>query len=898
MNKRTARVLSLVLLSLLLVVLLSSWALAARQRFLTRGRPHDLPGPNPHAAVPPYGINVDMLHWDQTQQQEALDRIAAAGFKWIKQPISWGDESSLEFWLETADGLCLKVVALLDGQAANDYAPPVDPQDFANWASDFAARYGDQIDYYQIWDEPNLHSHWGGAAANPADYAALLAAARQAILAADPAAVIIAAALAPTIESGAGNLSDVEYLEALYQLGADAHFEVAAGKPYGFDTGPEDRRVSSDLLNFSRLILLRKVMEKHGDSGAALWGGNFAWNALPAGWTGQPSLWGQTDVAKQALQTQAAYRRAAEEWPWLGVLFLENYAPAAPPNDPRWGFALLDQDLNPRSPLLETTFTDLIPAYQVPAADSPYQQYTGGWRFSPEYGADIGQTGDRIVVEFEGTDLGLHVRRGDYRAYFYVTVDGQAANVLPSDDRGAYLNLTSPDQSANDVVIIPVARHLAPGRHTAEIVAERGWDQWALVGFSSANLPDQRPFQRALAVLALAALVLAGGVVWTGRRAGWGKIGQRVSAALAALGRLGQCLLTAAVAGLFALSGWLTWLAPAGGPFRRLGEGPQSMILAAVAAVYFLSPWLILNILSGLALLLLIFWRLELGLMLVALTAPFYVYPKPLLGFRFSMVEMVLWITVAAFILKQITRRPRPDLRAWFPLTRHLFPLDYAVGFFLLAATFSLLFAQRLDVATNEWRVVVLEPVLFYGLLRLIKLDKSDVWRVVDSYVLGGLVVAVLGLIWYGAIVLFKLDWPLARLSIITAEQGLPRLRSIYGSPNNVGLYLGRIAPILLAVALTGRGRRRWFYGAALLPVVAAVFFSLSKGALALGLPVGLGAVLAWTAARRWGAKRAGELVEGQPRDDPGSSLDRGGFGQFSLPISRRLYPAGGLGRA
>jgi O-antigen ligase len=841
--------------TLSLLVVLSMVALATRQRCLTRGMPRELPGPNPHAA---------------------MEAIAAAGFGWIKQPLPLGDDSGFEPLVREATALGLNVVPLLDGDPAADYAPPADPAVFGDWAGEFAARYGDQITYYQIWDEPNLGSHWGWEPVNPAGYAALLAAAHDAVTAADPDAVIIAAALAPNDESGPENLSDVDYLAALYELGADAYFDVAAGKPYGFDTGPDDLRVGREVLNFSRLILLWEVMARHGDYDAALWAGNFGWNALPAGWEGRPSIWGQTDPLTQAEQTRAAYQRAVHEWPWAGVLFLENYAPAAPADDPRWGFALVDTDLAPRSPLLAGRLVAPIPHYQLP--DPGVQSYEGGWRFQPAYGADISQSGDRVTIEFEGTDFGIRVRRGDYRAYFYVTVDGQPANALPTDERGAYLCLTSADQSGDDVVTVPVARHLSPGRHTAELVAERGWDQWALVGFSAADLPDERPFRWTLALLGVAALGLAVGAYGIGRTIDWADWGRGLRAAFGRLGQVGQVVLTAGVAALFALSGALTWLHPAGGAFRRLGDGPQTVLLAAVAALFYFSPWLILNIISGLALLVLIFWRLDLGLALVALSAPFYVYPKPLLGYRFSMVEMVLLMTVAAGALDALLKARRRSERG--PV-RHsdersedtctgasagenlhsrtllgfrtgviscpLPPLDLAVGFFLAVATLSLLFTERLDVATNEWRVVVLEPVLFYLLLRASQLKEEGVWRVVDGFVLGGVIVGLLGLGWYAA-----------GEHVITAEGGLPRLRSIYGSPNNVGLYLGRVIPVLLAVALTGRGRRRWLYGLALLPALAAAGLSFSKGALLLGLPVGIGLVLLC-----WRGRKAAAVLGG-----------------------------------
>ena len=396
--------------------------------------------------------------------------------------------------------------------------------------------------------------------------------------------------------------------------------------------------------------------------------------------------------------------------------------------------------------------------------------------------------------------------------------------------------------------------------------------------------------------MTLIVIGLAAAACWVGLRVDWDTWNRGLQGIFARLGQVGQLLLTAAVATLFALTGWLTWLHPTGGAFRRLGDGPQTVLLAAVAALFYLSPWLLLNIASGVVLFILIFWRLDLGLMLIALSAPFYVYPKLVLGYRFSMVEMVTLMTLAAWILdrllkanwkSQITNHkfrsgaPGPtllhskdhDRKAQIPLpfvpgtrvasqiSRRLAPLsslDLSVAFFVLVATLSLFFVERLDVASNEWRVVVVEPALFYLLLRASKLDKDGIWRVVDGFVLGGLVVAVLGLVWYVAAVVPGLDWPAAANHVITAEGGLPRLRSIYGSPNNVGLYLGRVIPILLAVALAGRGRRRWLYGLALFPTLAAVLFSFSKGAILLGMPVGIGLVLLC-----WRGRKAAAVLGG-----------------------------------
>jgi O-antigen ligase len=62
---------------------------------------------------------------------------------------------------------------------------------------------------------------------------------------------------------------------------------------------------------------------------------------------------------------------------------------------------------------------------------------------------------------------------------------------------------------------------------------------------------------------------------------------------------------------------------------------------------------------------------------------------------------------------------------------------------------------------------------------------------------------------------------------------------------------LGRVLPVMDAVALLGRGRRRWLYGLGIVPVALAILLSFSKGALILGVPVAL-LVIGVLAGGRW----------------------------------------------
>ena len=830
------------------MALLAAGALKARRDFLTRGIPEGLPEPIPHGGTRP-AVNVYLSQYEDEELAATLERIAGAGIGTVKQsfyfqqPFDWEAADRL---VEAVSAHDLQLVPLLDGDPTADFAPPDDPNRFAAWAGAFAERYSKQITYYIIWDEPNLASHWGGAPVNPAAYAALLTAAAEAIRAADGDAVIVAAPLAPTRERGPDNLADPRFLQELYEAGAGDAFDVAAGKPYGFDDGPDDRVVDVDVLNFSRIILLREVLVRNGDVYKAVWAGNWGWNSLPAGWQGAPSIWGQTDPETQAARTGGAIRRARREWPWMGFMFLENWEADGANGDPRSGFTIAGR---PAEAALTAAVAKMeearaYPGFHLAQAEGKGQAYEGDWRFLPAFGADIpkdanvGAENATATLRFWGTDVGLRVRHADFRARLYVTVDGKPANALPQDENGPALVLTAADPTDDYLETEVVARNLEPGAHTLRLVAHRGWDQWALTGYSVAY---QRPATTYWAGV-VGLLALAAGALFMAVR--------KAAAAGSALGRLRraanerfQPALTIIVAALVAFSGWLTWGEQAAGIYRRLGEGGQLALTAAAASLFYFTPFFVVYVAALIALFFMVYARPAWGLALVAFSIPFYVKPKPMLGYRFSPVEVFLLVTFAAWAMRRLGRLARDLVQREEPLPGvdldslvaklrgRLATADYAVAAFVTMATVSLLFTERLDVAVNEWRVVIVEPALFYALLRAAGLREGAMQRVLDAFVLGGVVIALYGLATYRP-----------EGNVVTVGGGLLRLRSIFGSPNNVALYLGRVLPLLAAVALMGRAtpRRRMAYGAALVPVGLAVALTFSKGALFLGLPAAL----------------------------------------------------------
>lgn len=777
-------------------------------------------------------VNVDLSRYTGAELQTALSHLKAFG--WVRQPFTLATYAASPY---PAWDRLITAARATDHQIIAVLLTGWPPAQFAEEATQFAARYRDQIDVYQIGDEPNLGVAWGGPPSAP-EYAALLQAAYTAIHTADPTATVLAAALAPTTEAGPENLSDLVYLQQLYDLGAGQYFDAAASKPYGYYTGPNDRQTDPLILNFSRVTLLREVMVRNGDAHKLLWVSNFGWNT-------QDSPWGKATPEQQIEYTQRAYQRAATEWPWAGPLALENYQPAAPAADPRWGFALADPN-NQLTPLGQSFSNHQLPIAAFPGnhpAQNPFAQYTGAWEFS-DLGADIPEqfSNARVAFSFRGTDVGLRIRRGDYRGYLYVTVDGRPANLLPRDERGAYLVLTSPALKP-EVSVIPVASGLDPNTpHTLSIEPDRGWDQWAIAGFSVGNrLPAGDFFMAAGGLLALTVVSLFG--LWTFRGAiRWGHFGRWAMSLWQRLGNTGQLLSTFLLSSLLFFTAWLTFDTQVTTFTRRFGDTAPLLVTALTAGLFYFSPSVIIAIIALIALFGLFYLRLDLALAFIALFIPFFLFPRLLWERGASILEFSVWLAVIAWALRYGPTLIRQRITVH---VSHFAFTDYGVLTLLLVSALSTVAAAQRDVALYEFRTVLLGASVFYFLLRATPLDSKAIWRIMDFFILGATLIAAIGLYQF-----------VTGANLIVTEEGVARIRSVYGSPNNLGLYLGRALPVALAVVVIGHHPslhqwRRVVYGVAVLVMGAAVVLSFSRGALVLGLPAALAVILIGWQGRR-----------------------------------------------
>lgn len=799
-------------------------------------------------AVP--GINVELTQYGPDLDSH-LEVIEQQGFHWIRQVFPWADMEPEQGDLDWApwDAIVrsvaarpgLEMVAVLHTTplwvneafaASTPTSPPGNLQTYETFVETFVERYGDSVDYYQIWDEPNLSSAWGDSPPNAAQYGSILEVAYTTIKAVDPTATVIAAALAPTVEMGPQNISDVQFLSDLYEFGASSYFDGIGAKPYGFSTGPNDRQVNHETLNFSRLILLREEMIRRGDADKPIWGSAFGWNSLPPAWAGSPSIWGEVNRETQLEHIAQAYRRATEEWPWCAGLILDSWQPAAEPSDPRWGFSLLPQGMAPEELELPLQLTPrsnaraAIPG-RYPAVAPTYIDYTGEWEFG-ELGADIGYAQDsEFTIQFEGTDIALELRRDNYRGYLFVTVDGKPANELPQDKAGtSYIILNSSDNKPH-VDLVPVATGLTNTAHTLHVRAEYGWDQWAIAGFrvAVAHNRDYRIPITLLSGLGSAALLL---VIWVFP---WSHTSQLRMALRSRIAFPIHVVLgiTASVILMFGMA--LTWSESTPNLLRR--DAPGLLIgIATSGILYFAEPFVV-TIVAILVLWLLIYVRIELGLLLTILWVPFYLFPLTLYEFAIPVAEVCILLTTSAWLVQLAIKwahQAKADNRAVWKPQLQVSAIDLGVLAIFLIATLSLTWAGQADVALREWRTTILEPILFYSIARTAIRDEQRILHLVDALIGAGLIAATISLIMY-----------FSGEGVILAEGATRRLAGVYGSPNNVGLLMGRVLPFTVAYLIASTTPLRRAYGAisALLVLLAAVL-SQSAGALLLGIPFSL----------------------------------------------------------
>lgn len=198
------------------------------------------------------------------------------------------------------------------------------------------------------------------------------------------------------------------------------------------------------------------------------------------------------------------------------------------------------------------------------------------------------------------------------------------------------------------------------------------------------------------------------------------------------------------------------------------------------------------------------------GLVCVILTAPLYLMPAkvdiPARTLFLPLHEVALLITTAVvcgrWFGRQIQERRMPDARAALQRVRAMSAFCAPEALLVLAGIIGVALAvpEGRGAALREFRWLIAEPLLFYGLACVINMSRATL---IGALAMSGAFVGTVGAFQFVGLDLTPLIGEKRAFSEnIIVVDGVRRVTSVYGHPNNLGLYLERVWPLAAAMAV------------------------------------------------------------------------------------------------
>jgi uncharacterized protein YfiM (DUF2279 family) len=218
-----------------------------------------------------------------------LDTARGAGATWIRIDIDWSiiepsrgtqDWAATDRVVQAARSRGLAVLGLLtyspkwaqDPSVPSDtsHGRPATPELFGAFAARAAKHYSDEINTWEIWNEPNL-----GIFFEPRPdvgyYTALLRASYDALHAVSPTVTVVAGSLASAVDHPNGKtIAPISFVDRMYAAGAKASLDAVSVHPYSYPALPSDGRTTS-YNTFQQIPALHATMQRYGDGAKLLW---------------------------------------------------------------------------------------------------------------------------------------------------------------------------------------------------------------------------------------------------------------------------------------------------------------------------------------------------------------------------------------------------------------------------------------------------------------------------------------------------------------------------------------------------------------------------------------------------------------------------------------------------
>jgi len=395
----------------------------------------------------------DVSSLSSTQLTNMMNGIAASGATWVRLGASWGQaeqKSNTYAWsysdnpVNAALAAGLNVLFVINGSDIPSWAasPSGNLNTFASQYTAFAnasvQRYSGSpfnIHTYEVWNEPNLGSNWGGTASGT-QYATVLKSAYSAIKTADASSFVVSGGLSPAGNDGT-DVSPQTFLTEMYAAGAGGYFDAVGAHPYCFPADPTNSSSASWSFFYNLQSWIYQVMVANGDGAKKVWMTEFG---VP---TGTDTSDGAVSLQTQAQQLTDGFN-ALKQLPWAGPLFWYNWQDGTNTASIYDSFGLVDSSGNPKPALsafeseaqsLNTSSSD-PPA--VPNAPTGLAATVSGSTVMLSWTNPSGAQGDYVYRD--GTKIaspGLvssyqntNVAAGSHT--YYVTAYGSAGESTPS----------------------------------------------------------------------------------------------------------------------------------------------------------------------------------------------------------------------------------------------------------------------------------------------------------------------------------------------------------------------------------------------------------------------------------------------------------------------------------